>query len=279
MEGLLLTRRDNPKLAEQKLRQVLADATQLPESDSLSRVLMRSYNCLGITLSCMDRYEDSIPMVLRAVEMAEQLGDRAMQADFITNLAEDCIFASRFDEAAQWLKKALSLAEEAGDSDALAWAEHNLGLAMLGSGEPGEAARHIERAISIWRELGPDNCEPGAYADLALAYAAESKLGQTNSRLDRAVEAARHALSVTETPSPRGYCLDALAQVERVVGEVEQAKGHFEQAITILEAAEYSHLAARARRHFAELLAEQGEVERAIKLLEAALLTLAISTL
>ena len=256
MEGLLLCRADKDERAVAVLQKVIKDGESLPDGVFSDFVRMRTYNCLGIALSCLDRYAESSPYFQMGLEVAARLGDWSWQADLKANLGEDYLYTGRFDEAEKLLQEAFDNAKKATDTDAIAWVGGILGDMYLESGRPTEAVQCLEDATQLLERTGANESEPSMYADLALAYLALSEC-------DHALAIARRARQWAKSRLARAYWLDALAQIEMACStSYEQAGLRFEQAIQLFDEAGSRQFGARSRRNLARFLAERGESAR-----------------
>ena len=267
MEGLLLSRADKNERAVSVLQQVILDGESLPTGVFSDFVRMRTYNCLGIALSCQDRYDESTVAFQKGIEVATRLGDWSGLADLRSNLGEDFVYMGHFEEAGELMREAFDNAKKANDTDAIAWAGGILGNMYRESGHPNEAIACLEEATQLLEQTGANESEPSMYADLALSYLDLAKC-------DVALAIARHARQWARSRSARAYWLDALGQIEMgCSSSCEQASLHFEEAIQLFDQAGSRQFGARSRRNLAQLRAKTGQKGAAIKLAEDALVS------
>ena len=108
---------------------------------------------------------------------------------------------------------------------------------------------------------------PYMYADLAMAYMAMSDIAAAYLHAQRALSYTKD----TDSQFEMGISLLALARIEVVRNEWNEAEQHFQQAIAIHRKFGYRHFEGRARRDYAEALLQRGEKIKADKLLRQAL--------
>jgi tetratricopeptide (TPR) repeat protein len=106
------------------------------------------------------------------------------------------------------------------------------------------------------------------YADLALAHLALA-------HCDTALKIARRTRHWARSRRARAYWLWALGQIEAGCSkDPKSAMLRFEQAIQLFDRIEAWQFGARSRRNLAQLLTETGQTERALQLLQEALVSL-----
>ena len=97
--------------------------------------------------------ELSEQMLLEALEISRELGDRAGQAKLNWNLMLAYLFSKQLDKALPHGEVALALAHESGDSEQLAFVLNDLCRLHTCRGEFEKAHASIRQARELWRSL------------------------------------------------------------------------------------------------------------------------------
>jgi tetratricopeptide (TPR) repeat protein len=254
-------------LASQSLRRTLANTEKLPRTPTLEYVRAEAYNWLATALSTLDQYSEASAAYQKASEIAEGIGEKKLASSCLLNLADSYVYDLKLDESEASLSKALELVRQVGDLDNEAYARATKARILLARGKPQEAIDELRHAITLSEQIGAMWNMPSMYADLAIAYLALSDL-------ETAYQHATRSVACAGTDHfELGHALDALAQVEAAQQSWKAAAEHFTQAIVFFQKIRDRHFVARAQRHFAEALLQQGEQQEAVELLETALAT------
>jgi tetratricopeptide (TPR) repeat protein len=215
----------------------------------------------------LDQYSEASAAYQKASEIAEGIGEKKLASSCLLNLADSYVYDLKLDESEASLSKALELVRQVGDLDNEAYARATKARILLARGKPQEAIDELRHAITLSEQIGAMWNMPSMYADLAIAYLALSDL-------ETAYQHATRSVACAGTDHfELGHALDALAQVEAAQQSWKAAAEHFTQAIVFFQKIRDRHFVARAQRHFAEALLQQGEQQEAVELLETALAT------
>jgi tetratricopeptide (TPR) repeat protein/transcriptional regulator with XRE-family HTH domain len=163
-------------------------------------------------------------------------------------------------------EQALVITREVGNRQIEGYTLIDLGWVYTELQDHRRAIPYYEQAIAIACQLGDRRMEGLALSDLASSYA---KLGYG----EQAIACCERALIGAREVGYRqveGYALRELARVYATLGTTAQARTIFEQALSMLEATGDRWGVARCSWYYGLLLAEQGENERALALLRAA---------
>lgn len=186
-------------------------------------------------LEVASRYEGSLALSERALELAQELSSPTSEAKARLAMASTMDRQGRSEEAAELLLLAASLAERGG-ADALRGEIWSL-LALIEGislGRHGEAERRLRHTISVFER---SHASPLVQAHL------ESRLGailSTQGRYDEALEVLRSALSMLETlPTQHSLVrlstLNIIGSVYDLRGEPKAALAHYHRALAIAE--------------------------------------------
>jgi predicted ATPase len=268
-EGFLQFRLGHTTLAIQLVRQGLVISETLTSTSDLANIRMKAYNLLGIALGNVNQYSDAREAFQKGIELARKYNKKQWEADCMLNLAFDLVDCGKPDEADKLCALAKQLAQQIGDLDHMAYAHANKGLVFLANGKAHDAIAEIGTAIRLSEQLNSIWNMPYMCTDMARAYLATGALVEAQKYIQR-------ALSYTQKGEfVYGYVLETLARIEAVQHEtVEVFLEHFNQAISIYEAAGHRHYAARATRYLGKELVKAEQVEKGEQLLQNAALIL-----
>jgi tetratricopeptide (TPR) repeat protein len=130
-------------------------------------------------------------MLIQALEISHEIGDRAAQARLNWNLMLNCLFSKRPDQALKYGQLALSLARESDDREQLAYVLNDLCRLYTCTGEFEKAYDAIKEARELWRAL--DN-----QVMLADSLGSEAEARFSAGEFDRALECSQQALQISE---------------------------------------------------------------------------------
>ena len=106
------------------------------------------------TYTDMHDSELSEKLLIQALEISREIGDRASQAKLSWNLMLSYLFSKRLDEALQHGETALALAREVNEPESLAFVLNDLCRLYTCRGEFEKAHVVIREARELWRSLG-----------------------------------------------------------------------------------------------------------------------------
>ena len=212
---------------------------------------------------------EAVTVTASAVAAARAIGDRAAQAQALTNLGRLHRRQGQLDRAAGTYEQALSLYAGLGDRAAEAGVLRNLGSVHWRQGHYRQAAEHYQQAWARYQELG----------DVAGQADASVRLGLVDERLGdetRAAERLRSALELFAGLGDRfseAYVLSLLARLEHQPDQLEQTAKHLEQSLAEVRLAGDRTGEAYALTDLAAVLARSGRLaEAAAHLREAVVL-------
>jgi tetratricopeptide (TPR) repeat protein len=130
-------------------------------------------------------------MLVQALEISREIGDRAAQARISWNLMLNYLFSKRPDQALEHGQLALRLARESDNREQLAYVLNDLCRLYSCRGEFDKAYAVIEEARELWRSL--DN-----QVMLADSFGSEAEARFNAGEFDRSFERSQQALQITE---------------------------------------------------------------------------------
>ena len=101
-------------------------------------------------------YSEAEGLYLKAIHIAEKIGDREIEASIYGNLGNTFNFLHEYVKAKEHYEKAIAIAEKIGDREIEAKSYQNLGNIFNSLGEYVKAKEHCEKALEIaeenWRQ-------------------------------------------------------------------------------------------------------------------------------
>ena len=241
--------------ASERFRSVAVDADALGRHDLRGAALVG----LGNALQKQGQPGEARTHVLEANEIAEEIGDRRLEARTLFELAEiDRDFRGEVNMAVETLERALELAAELDDRRLLAEGQLRLGFVLSAAGRLAEAETALARSAEIGAELDSRRDESRAtFLRGWIAY-----------HLGRPQEAERLALQAQEWFQRTGdryffvQNLRALAQYAHARGDDAEAVNRLKEALLVEERRD-SWLASVLHADLAEVLVASGRLEEA----------------
>jgi class 3 adenylate cyclase/tetratricopeptide (TPR) repeat protein len=131
-------------------------------------------------------------MLLEALEISNEIGDRATQAKLNWNLMITHLFSKRFGPALKHGQLALPLARESGDREQLAFVLNDLCRLYTCMGRFEEARTSIHEARELWKSLDHQ-------VMLADSYGSEAEALLNSGKFDESLEYTQKGLAIVET--------------------------------------------------------------------------------
>jgi tetratricopeptide (TPR) repeat protein len=267
MEALLQCRFGNNELAIQLAQKVIADAGKLPQTSQLEHIRVDILSNLAIAYGEQNRYSESIATYKKAIEIAELIGDNFMLAICLSNMSDDYTYMGKLDEAESAVTRSLDISRQIGEESLRDQSLRYRARIFLQRGEPLKAIPDLQDATTVSEKAGLKYGIHRSHADLALAYLALSNL---ETAYHHATQGLVHA---GDNDWWRSYAYYVLGQVETARGNWDQAVEHFECSIELDLGDDDRRSLASTQYHYAAALLEMGESEKANVLLKRALTT------
>ncbi len=205
-------------------------------------------------------------MLLEALEISNEIGDRATQAKLNWNLMLAYLFSKRFEPSLKHAQLALTLARESGDREQLAFVLNDFCRLYTCTGKFESAYASIREARELWRSL--DN-----QVMLADSFGSEAEALLNAGKFDASLEHSQKGLQITE-------------KIENLWGQSYQSmlmsfvfleKGLFSRGIQLAErsiqVADQAGLIASSigvRSELAWVYASCGALDKSLELIERA---------
>jgi tetratricopeptide (TPR) repeat protein len=216
-------------------------------------------NDRAIALNRTDQPRAAAADLRACIEIAEELGDRALQFQAQMNLGEVERQRGRLAEAGEHLHMAVSLAEARGDHAGEGAATAILALVRVDEGRSEEADRHYRRALEIGRELRDAALQQSALGGLAgLAYRA-GRHGEAERRYRQAIRQGGEVPSINLAEDLSGCVLAMAAR-----GNSEEAL--IQRLVDMSGVLGWDSLCARQLCQGAMLLYDAGRREEALEM-------------
>jgi DNA-binding SARP family transcriptional activator/tetratricopeptide (TPR) repeat protein/DNA-binding XRE family transcriptional regulator len=213
----------------------------LAAGDRIGEAVTRTY--LGSCYMFLDRSEDALDNLYRALELHRQAGNRNLETGALGFLGYECGRAGRFAEALEYTRQAISYASGR-DAQREALLREHAGKLLTILGRFDEAFDNYERAIALYREEGlASDLQLLAEICVGDIYRNMGRLDEARELLERLVAdaeehgpvpneaAARHRLG--RTYWALGRLDDALDQLTEALGLARTAGGFTESEVLI----------------------------------------------
>jgi tetratricopeptide (TPR) repeat protein len=264
-------------------------------------------NNLGNVYNLMGEPSRAIVCFEQDLAISRELGDHRSERQSLGNLGRAYLLLGEIPKAIAVIKQRLAIARSAGDQLGEGTALLNLGLAYHCLGDFPLAVVSYEQSLAIARQLGDRQGEGVTLGNLSFTY---SRLGEPRLALghceqalainqavgdrqsegrnlsnlgyisldlgdaERAIAACQASLAIARALGARreeAYALIYLARAEAAQGRLTDGDTSFARAVTLFQASGDRWSVAECRWLFGLALARQGQRERALPLLRAAL--------
>ena len=175
------------------------------------------------------KYSEVEGLYLKAIHIAEKIGDRKIEATSYVNLANIFYSLGEYVKAIEHCEKALAIAEKTGDMEIEATIFETLGGIFFTFREYVKAKEHWEKALAIAEKIGNGKIVARSYR----------KLGVMLFCLGEHVKAKEHyekAVAIAEKTGDReikATSYENLGGIFTSLGEYVKAKEHWEKALAI----------------------------------------------
>ncbi|MQA80630.1 MAG: tetratricopeptide repeat protein [Streptosporangiales bacterium] len=216
------------QLFEEFARAGLALAVESGDEAAMTRAHLQ----LGWALTNRGATTEAAPHQEEALAGSRQLGLRALEANALVGISDRLLHDRDLDEALRRSEEARAIWHDLGHGSGEALALEHLAKALDRAGRYDEAVARLERGVALVRRRGDRRTEAFQLNSLAYCYIGLDRPADAIEPATRCVEIGRaigHA-------NLEGAALDTLAEAYAVIGELELARQHFENALDRLVA-------------------------------------------
>jgi class 3 adenylate cyclase/tetratricopeptide (TPR) repeat protein len=206
-------------------------------------------------------------LLLQALDISREIGDRVTQAKLSWNLMLTYLFSKRLDQALEHGKLALSLARQSNDREQLAFVLNDLCRLYTCRGEFEKAYEVIQEARELWRMLDHQIM-------LADSLGSEAEARFNAGEFEPALKCSQEALQITEKIENlwgQSYDRMLMSFVYLEIGQLGMGIHLAEQSIQLADDAGLIASSIGLRSELAWFYAYSGAFEKAYDLIEQAL--------
>ena len=201
------------------------------------------------------------------LRIAESLGDRASEANFLSRLAVIAANRLRLDMAVGFALRAVAAARAAADDQALAQGLDGLKITYLSLGDTRALADVLAELVPLLRRRGELFLLPWAEFEGAFLFVAAADLDQAVSAIERAMELTHQA----GYPHQVAWFVAHLGWIARLRGRDEEAMTLGRRAVDLSEQHEHGWWQAATRAMLGDTLLLRGDHTGAVTLYEQGL--------
>ena len=240
--------------AENYAREQLALAREAGRQDLESRAAVD----LAGAYNSRRQYEESAPLLARALELADESGSIVARGYVLAALGDLAINRGEYAEADEQLEDARALFEEAGVASMLGRVLYRLAVVAWYQDDLDRAERLSRESI---RTLAP-------LEDRGTLCESQRRLAEVLLGKGKLDEAERYAVAARETVGPhdmssRATTRTTLARIRKAQGRLDEAEALLREAVSIFEETEYRAFQETALGELAQLLRERGRPDEA----------------
>jgi CHAT domain-containing protein/tetratricopeptide (TPR) repeat protein len=183
-----------------------------------------------------DKSVVAISYYQEALDIAQQLGDRANERQVLGALGSITLGKNWYEKAVGYYQQALSIDQQTGDRQAESQALRGLGDACLGLSDYQKAIDHYQQALSINQQLDDSQGKALILQGLGNAYVGQRQYEQAINNYQQALELA-HQL---DDRAIEVEVLNNLGSTYSAVKQYQQAVGSYQQVVDIARASRNS---------------------------------------
>ncbi len=200
------------------LRGLLAELEA--QADGNERARGELHQRIARLLDAMGRWSEAEAAAVKALELAQEAGDRRNVAAASHHLGVVAQRRGLYEEAIEWYRKSLAIKEELGDRAGIATSYHQLGILAEQRGSYEEAIERYRKSLAIREELGNR-------VDMATSYHQMGNVAYLRGSYEEALEWYRKSLAIREQLGDRA----GMASTYHQLGMVAQQRGSYDEAL------------------------------------------------
>ena len=231
------------------------------------KVELRTTCTLAELYQSQRKYSEAEGLYLKAIHIAEKIGDRKIEATSYVNLANIFYSLGEYVKAIEHCEKALAIAEKTGDMEIEATIFETLAGIFFTFREYVKAKEHWEKALAIAEKIGNGKIVARSYRKLGVMFFCLGEHVKAKEHYEKAV-------AITEKTGDReieATSYENLGGIFTSLGEYVKAKEHWEKALAIGEKIGNGKIVARSYRNLGVVFLFLGEHVKAKEHCEKAL--------
>jgi predicted ATPase/DNA-binding SARP family transcriptional activator len=220
------------------------------------------YHALGVVAGSEGKLEEAELMARKSIALLQEIGEGPAVADALLSLGSILTWSGRFAEACSILERAAAMHDEQGNVNYCASALHVLGWVQTSLGLYDQARESIQAAQELFRELDAQAQIGYGFLGMGGIALAQGEFGQARRLSAKSIDLFREAGKTKAV----GLALCNLGHAVRGLGQPAQAWEHLREALRIAVETRAFEVALFALSGIALLLADGGQVARAVEL-------------
>ena len=193
------------------------------------KVELRTTFTLAELYQSQRKYSEAEGLYLKAIHIAEKIGDRKIEATSYVNLANIFYSLGEYVKAIEHCEKALAIAGKTGDREIEATIFETLGGIFFTFREYVKAKEHWEKALAIAEKIGNGKIVARSYRKLGVMFFCLGEHVKAKEHYEKAVAIAEK----TGDREIEATSYENLGGIFTSLGEYVKAKEHWEKALAI----------------------------------------------
>jgi predicted ATPase len=243
-------------------RQFAQDALSLRRALGAARGIAESLRHLGWVFQNLGLFEEAERLERESIALARETNDRPMLAEGLSSLASTLGWQGALAESLSVHEECLALCDDLGDAPLRALTTGLMGYVKAALGQYKEGRRDIERGLVLARET-----DSKWGTGIFLLF--QGMVAATQERYVEAQRCLQESVAVLRASGQRsdvGWSLAALGAVESRLGQADQGRAHVCESLRIALDIRDALTVRFALPFAALLLANLGQVERAVEI-------------
>lgn len=224
-----------------------------------NRLLAYAYSNLGFVLTNIGEWDRAQQMLHYAIEVGNEIENRAVQGTALDTLGELCILRGDLQEAERLLERSLVHLQAAKFPYGEVQALQTMGRCFLAQGLYHRAIEAFEEQVALAERIEDKRSRNSAHLYLAQTQVELGKFSTAQALLDQVAEEIDTSLNISLV----GHFRAVNGLLQQRTGNYEEARQEFGQALTIFTMVADRYREVTARYYLGQTFAAMGESERA----------------
>jgi predicted ATPase/Tfp pilus assembly protein PilF len=207
-------------------------------------------------------YERATTLLLDALQLLQEVGDRLGRAQVLSELGIIAFWQGEHERATGFYEESLALARDAGGRRETALALGLLGIVAAEQGDHVAAMERLEGALALYREAGDIRGIAGTLINLGSKAERQGMLDEARSRYEEALRLSRDQGNKQQI----ALVLENLGSVAAMQGDHDQAAEHFRKSLVLSRELGAKRLIVSTLGDIADLATARGNWEPAARL-------------